>query len=602
MKKFQTMAYVVALALVSTAGLSSCKSDEPGDGNYNGETVKTEFAINLPKQVADDNSGMSRMPSATVQKNGASQFQGITGIWLVPFAKQGAIIDSDARLGNNIHLTGDVTAADIAKPSKAKAYSNVSIPLSTASFLFYAKSGATGGTGTEPQKMFRVGALIPSDTASTNPSDFKFDLKQIQNSSSVSTMMAASNEGGKLMQYLTSVAIASDGAVTPKTPKRWYEYTANDDAALTAMFTTFTSMKGLSSFEVERVLTDLYKSLKPIYSSNALAKAISDSIATAQMGGTQFATVNGSDEVVLIASLKDFPTSYSLPEGSINIKWDGSAHRFVEGDYSNMARPYNYVYPAQLWYYVNSQIVTSNSSKQTMYDNTNNWATILAAHEGAISVNTRTRAVAINNPIQYAVARLDVQARLKAASLVDNSKTVEGVATDVDASAGFPISAIFVGGQQQVKFDFTANTAATEYTIYDNVMASTAEDVPADMMAMPSDDYSTMNHTLVLENGTGDVMVALEMTNTTGKDFYGEGGQLVPKNGKFYVVAQLTASAATETGGHVFKQDFITTAKLTLKDLKSAYNTLPDLRTPQLELGFSVDLTWQSGHTYELEF
>ena len=60
MKKFQTMAYVAALALVSTAGLSSCKSDEPGDGNYNGETVKTEFAINLPKQVADDNSGMSR--------------------------------------------------------------------------------------------------------------------------------------------------------------------------------------------------------------------------------------------------------------------------------------------------------------------------------------------------------------------------------------------------------------------------------------------------------------------------------------------------------------------------------------------------------------
>ena len=252
MKKFQTMAYVVALALVSTAGLSSCKSDEPGDGNYNGETVKTEFAINLPKQVADDNSGMSRMPSATVQKNGASQFQGITGIWLVPFARQGAIIDSDARLGNNIHLTGDVTAADIAKPSKAKAYSNVSIPLSTASFLFYAKSGATGGTGTEPQKMFRVGALIPSDTANTNPSAFKFDLKQIQNSSSVSTMMAASNEGGKLMQYLTSVAIASDGAGTPK---RWYEYTVGDDAALTAMFTTFTSMKGLSSFEVERVLT-----------------------------------------------------------------------------------------------------------------------------------------------------------------------------------------------------------------------------------------------------------------------------------------------------------------------------------------------------------
>ena len=63
-----------------------------------------------------------------------------------------------------------------------------------------------------------------------------------------------------------------------------------------------------------------------------------------------------------------------------------------------------------------------------------------------------------------------------------------------------------------------------------------------------------------------------------------------------------TASEATETGGHVFKQDFTTTAKLTLKDLKTAYNTIPDLRTPQLELGFSVDLTWQNGHLYKVDF
>jgi hypothetical protein len=111
-----------------------------------------------------------------------------------------------------------------------------------------------------------------------------------------------------------------------------------------------------------------------------------------------------------------------------------------------------------------------------------------------------------------------------------------------------------------------------------------------------------MNHTLVLENGTSDVMIALELTNNTGVDFYGVEGKLIPKDGKFYVIAKLEAADATETAGHVFKQDYVTTAKLTLKDLKGAYNTIPDLRTPQLELGFSVNLQWESGHVYTFEF
>ena len=579
MKKLTILA---CAALLTSVVLTGCKNDQ--NEPQRKETVKAEFAISLPNQLK---SGQRRMPSANVQRDGASQFQGITGITLVPFAKQGAILSTDVRLGDNISLTGDVEATDIAKPSKAKVYSDVNIPLSTASFLFYAKSGATGSK-------FNTGSLVPTNLDNTHqPADFAFDLEQIVPSP---TFMGASGEGGKLMQYLTNVAIASDGDAT--TPKRWYEYTAGDNAALAAMFETFTSMNGLSSFEVERVLTDLNKSLKPLYSSNALAKAIIDSIASAT-----YATVNASDEVELISALDNFPASYDLPEGAINMKWDGSLHKFVTGDYSNMATPDKFVYPAQLWYYVNSQIKTSNTSKQSMYDNTNNWAAVLAAHTDATSVNSRTRAVAIQDAVQYAVARLDVQVRLKEASLADNSDEVEGVATAVDCSAGFPVTAILVGGQQQVNFDFTANTSAAEYTIYDKVMTSSVEASPVDMVAEYSTStYSEVNHTLVLENGTGDVMVAIEMENNTGDDFYGAGGQLVPAGGKFYVVAKLEASAATETSSHVFKQDFVTTAKLTLKDLRSAYNTIPDLRTPELELGFSVDLTWQNGHVYEIEF
>ena len=88
----------------------------------------------------------------------------------------------------------------------------------------------------------------------------------------------------------------------------------------------------------------------------------------------------------------------------------------------------------------------------------------------------------------------------------------------------------------------------------------------------------------------------------TGEDFFGYNDMLIPKGGKFYVVGQLDANAATETGKKVFKQDYKTTAKLTLNTLQKAYSTIPDLRTPELELGFAVDLTWESGHVYEISF
>jgi hypothetical protein len=74
----------------------------------------------------------------------------------------------------------------------------------------------------------------------------------------------------------------------------------------------------------------------------------------------------------------------------------------------------------------------------------------------------------------------------------------------------------------------------------------------------------------------------------------------------------------SKTGKKVFKQDYTTTAEFTFGagtadtdgDGKSdtpagfanAYTTIPDLRTPELELGFSVDLSWKPGLTFNITF
>lgn len=37
------------------------------------------------------------------------------------------------------------------------------------------------------------------------------------------------------------------------------------------------------------------------------------------------------------------------------------------------------------------------------------------------------------------------------------------------------------------------------------------------------------------------------------------------------------------------------------KGLGAAYNVIPDLRTPALSIGLSVDLTWQNGLTFDVD-
>jgi len=300
LKSMRKMTFIACAALLASAvAFTGCKGDQNAPEKQN-EVVKTQFSIALPNQL----SGPNRMPGTTVQRT-ASEFQGMTGITLIPFAKQSAIESTDTRLGTTvISLTEDVEKAQLlATKAKAKVYEDVAIPLTTGSFLFYAKSKAGGGE-------FNAGALVATPTdLNANPASIKFDLKQIHTETEVANYMADAGKGGKLMLYLTNVASAEAEGV------KWYDYTAN--AGLQAMFTTFSTMHGLSSFEVERVLTDLYKSLKPFVSSNTMAAAISAAIEDGP--SHTYATVNASDEVELVSDLDNFPGEYDLPQGSIGM-------------------------------------------------------------------------------------------------------------------------------------------------------------------------------------------------------------------------------------------------------------------------------------------
>lgn len=279
-----------------------------------------------------------------------------------------------------------------------------------------------------------------------------------------------------------------------------------------------------------------------------------------------------------------------------------------------------YVYPASLYYHVLSNILTATSSKAEDYNDQNTWETIKGKYtEDLTEVTAKTRSIAVEDQIQYAVGRLDVTVRTENgnASLKDYNNN------DVAIGSNFPVTAILVGNQRPVDYKFQTVTSATAYTLYDNQVPIKPESVTAGAEGDPTvylyagTNPKLKTHTLVLEtpNASSDedenanVPIAVEFQNNSSAIIAGKDGKLILPGTKFYMVGTLkpnmnTTQKYTTDGTEIIKkafvQDYTTTANLVIKSFKNAYHVLPDLRMPHLELGLSVDLTWQTGITQEI--
>ena len=93
-----------------------------------------------------------------------------------------------------------------------------------------------------------------------------------------------------------------------------------------------------------------------------------------------------------------------------------------------------------------------------------------------------------------------------------------------------------------------------------------------------------------------DVHYALEFRNDSGAAFYGANGCIVPASGKFYLVGtmEISTMSAAQRGDIdcVFLQDHVTQLSVSVNSLAKAYNTIPELRDPQLEIGVVTRMDW----------
>ena len=137
MNKLNRFALMSAIALTGAAGFTACSSeDELANTNptFDGESVKTQFAINIPYAKGQG----TRMGSDIVQQD--NNFRGIQDIYLVP-TKGG----SEITLSSIIEL-GSIDAFDNATQGQGatignyKVYQDVNIPTGTSYFHFYGEA------------------------------------------------------------------------------------------------------------------------------------------------------------------------------------------------------------------------------------------------------------------------------------------------------------------------------------------------------------------------------------------------------------------------------------------------------------------------------
>ena len=291
-----------------------------------------------------------------------------------------------------------------------------------------------------------------------------------------------------------------------------------------------------------------------------------------------------------------YPRSIGLPDGAAAIRWTGSQFevKTTTTQLDNINGINRYTYPAELMFFVDSPIRTSAEevTKKNYQDNTKTWSAFLDTYyTGSTAVNTNTKAVAVENPIQYGVGRLDLTLTTMSTTLKDaKEETVTGANMTT-----MPLTGVIIGGQHTVGFNMKPQEPQTDVDgrfIYETTVDDTN---------FTTEGYKTS--TLVLQSYDNEkVPVILEFENNTGQAFTGKDGTVYP-NARFYLIA-LIDPAGKGTGDYanrVFTQDYITTMSMRVTSLAKAYTCMPDLLAPRLEVGVQVVTKWIQATTTNVE-
>lgn len=562
--------------------------------------VDVSLAFSMPEVTA-----RTRMTDEVVQTT-HDRFRGLKDVRIIPFKVAGTIT-KDHLPFVYAEAGGDETGRVTGKPSELTPsafyyYSDCAFWSGTSSVLFYGRGANTvinnGETIPASDKGY-YGSVVSTYMEANSPAQVQFSLEPIN------TSATPGDRANALAAYMTAIANTSGWANT-------------EDPKLKALYLNFLQQNageyaviGGSSANVRAFMEELYEEAgkNETTAADALATAIRDNIKAG-------ATVDANGHLTLTewekTPLTDYPACIGLPDGAAAMKWNGQAftaqaQTTVETAITSIDR---FAYPPELCYYGNSTIVTSGEKVEgSVYQKAKTWDEVLEHYTTGPMVVSSTKSTAMVLPVQYGVARLSI--RLKGISVTPFEDAESKLVAFDDTY--YPLTAVIVGGQYPVGFDFRPETVQPwpsdnpqseeskemtnqQYFIYDSQVKTKQGANGYDYYCLSNADTEDGTNTLVLQSyEKNNVTIVLEFENRSNKKFAGIDGIVYPGT-KFYLIGAVNPMYPSdaehkndENKNRVFTQDYTTTFDVEVRNFKSAYNVMPDLLSPRMEIGVKVE-------------
>ncbi|MCR4603313.1 MAG: hypothetical protein K5683_07265 [Prevotella sp.] len=538
----------VATALVTFSGCSENEDIINVDPVTGAKVAKTQFAISLPKDIVG--AKKTRMSADNVQYDETvASFRGMDNIHLYSFDDD--VTTTSTALGSIIRLSA-ISRAGLADPEQTNfyVYNDQFIPIGTTNFLLYAKAvdNSADEVITTPADKFRYGYITHTGldiNQFKTVNDIRFSLESICTDD---TPCGGSTVGLALIDLLNSVASVPG-------------WSTSTNEMLKKNFDLFITLTAGSSTAVQAALGELYSALSPLAASIQVDADVAQAICNVIKDACAAGPVGYSSSITLSDKYQGYPAGLNLPVGAGKVTWDGTQFVAAASEYGKhmeVKQLSEYVYPASLYYQVNSPLRASNEVKSGEYEAKEKWSEVInSVYEGSeLSVSASTQSVALANQVQYAVGRLDTRITMKANDYYDSK------GAKMDVTKGFTLMGMLIGGQKEVAYNWKPVMTSVQHTIYDR-------EINGDVTALPGKTSDGENYTLGLETKTDvPVNVALEFVNN-GPAFQGADG-MIPAGGTFYLTAKLDPLATTTTNyqagtiDRIFIQDYATKVNITL--------------------------------------
>lgn len=556
------MRHIVYYLLLGMMITSCSMIDDDMPEQFNETTSSVSKQVDLLVSIG---SGALKSSLAPALTHRAPTFSAMDQLVAIPFHTSGEKVEAtDEPLIDLVGLDED----DMTKEYDAEKYNTYyvdrcNLMTGTDRMLVYGKAKpAHSDLSYDPKVHGQLSAL---PTIRKKTADIQFSLTSIRNTSE------AHPDAQALATYMTNIANTNGWSTT-------------DDPTLKSYYLDFIRIGS----EGAGLMSGAAANIKAFVAALKALLTGSDALSTAIIANIDGTNISGND----------YPRSLGLPDGAAAIRWTGSQFevKTTTTQLDNINGINRYTYPAELMFFVDSPIRTSEEevSKTVYQENTETWDAFLNTYyKGSTAVNTNTKAVAVKNPIQYGVAKLDL-------TLTGMSTTLKDAKDEVVPNTSMttlPLTGVIIGGQHTVGFNMKPQEPQTDVDgrfIYETTVDATN---------LATEGYKTS--TLVLQSYDNEkVPVILEFENKTEHAFTGKDGTVYP-GARFYLIAMIDPADKKEVGkdytNRVFTQDYTTTMSMSVTSLAKAYTCMPDLLAPRLEVGVQVVTKWIQATTTNVE-